>query len=318
VRHRARVARALLSAALLARPATRAHAACVYPPTVYGVYSVGTKAGDGKVPLATRLRELRESGVDMIAGIGEGDDVLDQLPAGMQAVPGCNLMHERDWKRDGHWDEAQARTRLERLAARYASHPKVYGVCLTHEVEEYADHARRRWMYQLAKPFFPKKKVIQYYGVLWDKMNPAKETVRGYGEHGEVETDVLFVSLQAATREGRFEAKRAEKLEDILTQAQRTPGIPVWVQTSINADHKYVDGARSMHAVWGAHGENMRRWADLVLRTEVRGADARPVRLEGFFWRSLGRFPYDLGYPEFADHRAALRAIGLDICHPAR
>jgi hypothetical protein len=62
----------------------------------------------------------------------------------------------------------------------------------------------------------------------------------------------------------------------------------------------------------------MRPWADRLLRTEVRGADARPIRLAGFFWRSLGRFPYDLGYPAFAEHRAALRAIGRDICHPAR
>jgi hypothetical protein len=194
----------------------------------------------------------------------------------------------------------------------------VYGVCLTHEVTEWADHARRRWMYELAKPFFPKKKVIQYYGVLWDKVNPAKDKVWTYGENGEVETDVLFVSLQAASREGRFEPERAKKLDEIFAYAQRTPGIPVWVQTSINADHKYVDGTRSMRGVWGTRGEHMRVWADRVLRTEVAPKGGPVLRLNGFFWRSLGRFPYDLGHPEFGDHRAALRAIGLDICRPSR
>jgi hypothetical protein len=307
-----------LSLALLVAAAAPARAACVYPPVHYGVYSVGTKAGDGKVPLATRLRELREAGADMVVGLGEGADVLAVLPDGMQGVPGCSLMKERDWKRDGRWDAEAARANLARLAARFANHPKVYGVCLTHEVTEWADHARRRWMYELAKPLFPRKKVIQYYGVLWDKVNAAREKVWTYGEHGEVETDVLFVSLQAATREGRFDPSRAKKLDEVFAYAQRTPGIPVWVQTSINADHKYVDGTRSMRAVWGARGENMRAWAERVLRTEVPGRNAAPLRLDGFFWRSLGRFPYDLGHPEFADHRAALRAIGLDICRPAR
>jgi hypothetical protein len=306
-----------LSLALAAAVAP-ARAACVYPPMHYGVYSVGTKAGDGKVPLAQRLRELREGGADMVVGLGDSPDVLALLPAGMSGVPGCSLMHERDWKRDGQWDADTARTNLARLAKRYATHPKVYGVCLTHEVTEWADHARRRWMYELAKPFFPKKKVIQYYGVLWDTVNPGKEKVWTYGENGEVETDVLFVSLQAATREGRFDLQRAKKLEEIFAYAQRTPGIPVWVQTSINADHKYVDGTRSMRAVWGTRGENMRLWADRVLRTEVPGKGAPALRLDGFFWRSLGRFPYDLGHPEFGDQRAALRAIGLDICHPPR
>jgi hypothetical protein len=38
------------------------------------------------------------------------------------------------------------------------------------------------------------------------------------------------------------------------------------------------------------------------------------VRFTGFFWRSFGRFPYDLAYPDFAAHRAQVRTIGEAAC----
>src|SRR5207247_9665265 len=105
--------------------------------------------------------------------------LLDPLPDGMLAVPGCSLMKKRDGQTDGRFDEAKARKRLAKLARRYDHHPRVYGVCITHEVTEYADHARRVWMYRLAKQYFPDKKVIQYYGLLTDQMNPGGEKVDG-------------------------------------------------------------------------------------------------------------------------------------------
>ena len=306
----------LLAAGVLALGAAlgapAAGAACA-PLRYYGTYSLGQKAGSRTVSLPDRIAEVRSLGADMIVGTGDKTDILNLLPEGMLAVPGCGLLKPRDWQKDGRWDEAQARARLAVLAKRFGHHPRVYGVCITHEVTEYADHARRRWMYQLAKEYFPDKKVIQYYGVLWDRKNPLRMKVDGYGKNGEVETDVLFVSLQAVTK-GRFDLEHARKLREALAAAARTPGIPVWGQTSINADHKFVTGPGSMIAIWGEHGENMAAWADALFRTTGPDTPGGPLRLSGFFWRSLGRFPWDLGYPAFTAQRVQMRAIGAKRC----
>jgi len=280
----------------------------------YGTYSVAPKGKKvDHAELAVRLRELRDLGANMVVATGRKTAVLDVLPEGMLAVPGCGLMRKRDWETNGRFDEARARTKLASLAARFAHHPRVYGVCITHEVTEYADHARRRRMYRLAKEYFPEKKVIQYYAALWDK-GPKGKKVYGYGENGEVETDILFVSLQGVTRDGRFRGQDVRNLEQALEAAARTPGIPVWGQTSINADHKYVTGPESMNSIWGKEGEHMPIWAEALFRTVRKDREGHPLRLTGFFWRSLGRFPYDLGYPAFAAHRAQMRAISKKLC----
>jgi hypothetical protein len=301
----------LLALAGALRPASAA-TGC-YPVAYYGTYSVGTMANAGSVPLSERLREVKGLGANLVVATGDGTAILDLLPPGLLAVPGCGLMKRADWKHDGRWDEAHARERLAVLAARFAHHPRVFGVCLTHEVTEYADHARRRWMYRLAKEYFPDKPVIQYYAQLWDRINPEGRKVQGYGLRHEIETDVLFVSLQAV-RDARFSLEKARRLEEVLAYAARTPAIPVWGQTSINADHKYVTGRESMLTVWGERGENMARWTDALFRTTHRDGAGPPLRLTGFFWRSLGRFPYDLGYPEFAAQRAEMAAIAAGLC----
>ena len=305
--------RLFLAVGLIALAAPGARAECRSALRFYGTYSIGTKAGAAKVPLAVRLAEVRQLGANMIVATGAKTKILEQLPEGMLVVPGCNLMKKRDWQTAAGWDEGHARVRLGELATRLAHHPRVYGVCITHEVTEYADHARRRWMYRLAKEYFPDKKVIQYYGRLWDQENPRRERVDGYGLGGEVETDVLFVSLPGVGK-GRFKRENVRRLEDALAAAARTPGIPVWGQTSINADHKYVTGPSSMRAVWGEHGENMEVWAETLFHTEGPDMGNGPLRLTGFFWRSLGRFPWDLGYPDFTAHRAQMRAIGARRC----
>jgi len=151
-------------------PLGAARAECTYPVRYYGTYSVGPRAGHRRVPLAKRLRELRRLGANMVVGTGRKTEILGLLPRGMLAVPGCGLMKKGDWQKDGLWDEGRARARLARLAGRFAHRPRVFGVCITHEVTAYADHARRRWMYQLAKQYFPNKKVIQYYAVLYDRI----------------------------------------------------------------------------------------------------------------------------------------------------
>ncbi len=279
----------------------------------YGTWSLGTRAGDGTVSLQSRVDELRSLGGNMVVGIGGKKKIIDALPPGMRAVPGCSLMHKRDWQTDGEWDEAKARKRLEKLARRYDADPRVYAVCITHEVTEYADHAHRVWMYRLAKEYFRRKPVVQYYGVLWDRQNALGRQDDGYGRNGERETDVLFVSLPAVAQ-GRFSRDNVRRLRAALDAAARTPGVPVWGQTSINADNKIVRGPETMTSIWGAHGENMKVWTDALFA--MRGPDAGngPVRLTGFFWRSLGRFPWDLGYPSFADHRGQMRAIGAELC----
>jgi hypothetical protein len=295
---------------LLALVAARATAAA--PLQFYGTWSLGQKAGDGKVPLPSRLRELRDLGANMVVGIGEDAALIALLPDGMLAVPGCSLMHKKDWQRDGKWDEAQARARLKEIAARFSHDPKVYGICITHEVTEYADHARRVWFYKLAKEYFGDKKVIQYYGRLWDEENPRGEKVWGYGENGERETDVLFVSLPAVGQK-QFKVGNVKHLEDALEAAAKTPGVPVWGQTSINADNKMVTGPETMISVWGEHGENMPVWADKLAATTRDDGAGHQLRLSAFFWRSFGRFPWDLGYPPFSDHRARMRTIGARL-----
>lgn len=280
----------------------------------YGTYSVGPKDGTEKMPLDERIRQIRALGANMVVATGDKTKVLDALPEGMLGVPGCSLMKKRDWQRDGHWDEGVARERLAKLAAKFGDHPRVYGVCLTHEVTEYADHARRVWMYRLAKEYFPRKKVIQYYGTVYDRLGAAGEKQYSYGENGEIETDVFFVSLPAADHDGHPAPDKAKRLDVILESAARTPDVPVWGQTSINADHKYVKGPDTMYAIWGQHGENMAPWVTSLLRKTRLDARGRHIRLSGFFWRSLGRFPYDLGYPPFDAHRAQVRAIAESIC----
>ena len=288
-------------------------ASCTSAVRYYGTWSLGRKAGPETVPLERRVDEVRGLGANMVVGIGGKKKVLDLLPDGMLAVPGCSLMKKRDWQTDGRWDEAKARKRLAKLGRRYDDNPRVYGACITHEVTEYADHARRVWMYRLAKQYFPDKKVIQYYGVLTDTLNPAGVKVDGYGKNGERETDVLFVSLPAVAK-GHFSRDNVRRLRDALAAAARTPGVPVWGQTSINADNRIVTGPESMTAIWGEHGENMSVWTDILFETAGPDTPAGPLRLTGFFWRSLGRFPWDLGYPAFADHRARMRAIGQETC----
>jgi len=292
----------------------RAHAAADCGPiNYYGTYSIGRKAGDIKVSLPSRIAELKQLGGNMIVGTGDDRDVVDQLPPGMLAVPGCGLMGRDDWKLNGQWSELRAREKLTAIARRFAKDPRVFGVCLTHEVTEYADHERRRWMYRLAKEYFPDKKVIQYYGRLWDDLNPQRKKTWSYGLEGEIETDVVFVSVQAVHK-GRFAPDKVKKLEEVLGHAARTPGIPVWVQTSINADHKYVNGPGSMIAVWGKDGENMAAWTDALFRAVHRDKAGRETRISGFFWRSLGRFPFDLGYPDFTAQRAQMAGIGKRRC----
>ena len=75
-----------------------------------------------------------------------------------------------------------------------------------------------------------------------------------------------------------------------------------------------MTGPGSMIAIWGERGENMAAWADALFRTTGPDTPGGPLRLSGFFWRSLGRFPWDLGYPAFAAHRAQMRAIGAKRC----
>jgi hypothetical protein len=310
-----------LAAPALAAPALAAPAGaspCAGSLRFYGTYSVGPKAGDARVPLDRRLTELRDLGANMIVGTGRKTDLLDRLPDGLLAVPGCGLMAREDWQDgDGGWDEARARRKLAVLAARFGHHPKVYGVCITHEVTEYADHARRVWMYRLAKAYFPAKPVIQYYGLLTDTQNADRKKTNGYGLNGERETDILFVSLPAVAK-GHFRGPTdLARLTTALHAATRTPGVPVWGQTSINADNRMVTGPDTMRIVWGAHGENMPVWADALFAASVPAADGSRLGLSGFFWRSLGRFPWDLGFPAFASHRAQMRAIRTKHCPPS-
>jgi hypothetical protein len=260
----------------------------------YGSYSLRTKYASSP---EERVEQLRDLGGNFVAAIGESLDRLDALPPGMMAVPGCGLMHEEDWQTaTGVWSADVARLTLAALAEKYDGHPKVWGVCISHEVTEYADHDLRLWMYRLAKEFFHQTKVMHYYS----------RVPEDYGRDGAVESDVLFISLPPYTETGEYDLERVvRRLDAALLGLERTPGVPVWALTSINADQGYVTGPETMVRTWGASGENMlRHTQELFTRTGPSGQ-----RLSGFFWRSLGRFAWDLGYPPFVAHRNRMAEI---------
>src|SRR6185503_20665222 len=110
----------LLLTALVCARGTTAVASCEHRLEFYGTYSVGRNAGPSKVSLSARLRELRAMGVNMIVATGDKTDVLDAMPEGMLAVPGCGLLKKEDWFKDGRLNEGQARARLSQLAKRFA------------------------------------------------------------------------------------------------------------------------------------------------------------------------------------------------------
>lgn len=261
----------------------------------YGTYSLGTRYA---ASLAARVAELRDLSGNFVVATGKSPRDLDALPAGMLGAPGCSLMKPGDWKdARGKWSEAAARPRLRALATQFDDHPRVWGVCLSHEVDEFADHARRVWMYRLAKQFFHQKEVFFYFG----------RVPEDYGKGHEREGDVLFYALPPFARGGEYDMpKLRAKIESGLAVIDRTPGVPLWGQTSINADQKYVAGPDTMIRTWGPDGERMPEHVrELMSHTSPKGAG-----LSAFFWRSLGRFEWDLGYPAFAAQRARVRDIG--------
>jgi hypothetical protein len=273
---------------------------CTCPPPVactldfYGSYSLRTRYAESQ---EERVMQLMALGGNFVVAIGKSMRRLDALPPEVLAAPGCSLMAEEDWKdASGDWSATAARARLAPLAEKFDNHPRVWGVCLTHEVVEYTDHDRRVWMYQLAKEFFRNKKVFHYMG----------GTPSDYGLDGEVESDVLFINLPPYTDTGEYDlANVVARIDAALSVVDRTPGVPLWGQTSINADQPYVSGPETMVGTWGGVGENM------LLHTRQLFSRSSPTgrRLSGFFWRSLGRFDWDLAYPPFAAYRARMWQI---------
>jgi len=260
----------------------------------YGTYSIGTQNG---VSLPDRISQLRGLGGNFIVATGKSRSDLDALPSGMLGAPGCTLLKAKDWKdASGKWSAPVAHAHLQALATQFDNHPRVWGICLSHEVNEFADHARRVWMYRQAKQVFHNKKVFFYYS----------RAPEDYGLHGQPEGDVFFIALPPFTRTGDYDqAKLLEKLEVALSVIDRTPGIPLWAQTSINADQAYVTGPETMIRTWGPDGERMIDHARTILtRTSPAGTG-----ITGFFWRSLGRFEWDLGYPPFTAQRARVLEV---------
>jgi len=262
--------------------------------TYYGTYSLGTRNG---TTLADRARELQALGGNFVMATGKSSSPLAALPPGMRAAPGCTLMPAEDWKDGrGNWDEEAARRHLRPLAAQFDDDDRVWGICLSHEVDEFADHARRVWMYRLAKGVFRRKPVFFYYA----------DTPPDYGAGGEVEGDVFFVALPPYTRDGDYDRdKLVQKLDRALAAADRTPGIPFWAQTSINADQAYVKGPETMVRTWGPGGGRMIAHANTICSRRSPGGK----RVSAFFWRSLGRFEWDLGYPAFTEQRQRVQEI---------
>jgi hypothetical protein len=274
------------------KPAIPATAGCRLK--FYGTYSLGTRDG---VSLPDRVAQLRDLGGNFVVALGKSRRDLDALPPGMLGAPGCSLMKPNHWKdATGKWSASAAHGRLQALADEFDNHPRVWGVCLSHEVNEFADHGRRVWMYRQAKRVFHNKKVFFYYA----------RAPEDYGLHGQVEGDVFFFALPPFTRTGEYDLSAlVEKLERGLAVIDRTPDIPLWAQTSINADQSYVTGPDTMILTWGPDGERMIEHARAIFsRTSPAGTG-----VTGFFWRSLGRFEWDLGYPPFTAERARVLEI---------
>jgi hypothetical protein len=292
--HLGRVCSLTLAALLVARVAAGGVPASGCRLQYYGTYSIGTQNGGS---LADRIAQLRDLGGNFIVAMGKSRSELDALPAGMLGVPGCSLMKPKDWKdATGKWNAPAARAHLRALATEFDDHPRVWGVCISHEVNEFADHARRVWMYRQAKDVFHNKKVFFYYS----------RAPEDYGLRGQPEGDVFFIALPPFTHTGDYDlTKLLEKLQLGLSVIDRTPGIPLWAQTSINADQSYVTGPETMIRTWGPDGERMIEHANAILSR----ASPAGTGITGFFWRSLGRFEWDLGYPPFTAQRARVREI---------
>src|SRR5215470_19499626 len=101
----------------------------------YGTYSIGTQNG---VSLPDRISQLHDLGGNFVVATGKSRTDLDALPSGMLGAPGCSLLKAKDWKdASGKWSALVARAHLQALATAFDDHPRVWGICLSHEVNEF-------------------------------------------------------------------------------------------------------------------------------------------------------------------------------------
>jgi hypothetical protein len=177
---------------------------------------------------------------------------------------------------------------------------------LSHEVLEWANHAQRVQMYQLAKRWLPNTPVSVYYAAdisrpadprTRDKPHPRGGTWADFA-YGPGEADIVHLSAPPPFSEARrpFSAFEA----DVELVRRITPNVPIYVSTSFAAfDGKMKNDPSSM---WTP--EQIETWYRSV--REVEG-------VRGVFLRSYHRFTYDLGHDHFGAQRAAWTRLGSTV-----
>jgi hypothetical protein len=176
---------------------------------------------------------------------------------------------------------------------------------LSHEVLEWANHAQRVQMYQLAKRWLPNTPVSVYYAAgisrpvdprTRDKRHPRGGTWADFA-YGPGEADIVHLSAPPPFSETRrpFSAFEA----DVELVRRVTPDLPIYVSTSFAFDGKMKNDPSSM---WTP--EQIETWYRSV--REVEG-------VRGVFLRSYHRFAYDLGHDSFEAQRAAWTRLGSTV-----
>ncbi|HLZ36694.1 MAG TPA: hypothetical protein VKP64_02825 [Mycobacteriales bacterium] len=176
---------------------------------------------------------------------------------------------------------------------------------LGHEVMEYAVHADRVRMYDVAKKWFPTTPVSVYYGGFMrpfeqpGRDHPKAGTWRDY-QYGPGETDIVHATVTASDGSGGFDPNRfaAEVRTRVQIVQRLSPGVPVVLHTSFAGDDRMDSQPDSM---WSP--QKLRQWYDAMV--SVPG-------IRGVLLRSYDRFTYDLANPSFSAERATWTALGAD------
>jgi hypothetical protein len=246
-----------------------------------------------------RMSELKGLGVNTII---EGEHPLDEQFVNDLHSYGikwaAKVTHESDWygeRGKGDFNSAKAEEKLRKASQLTKNLDYLY---LAHEVQEFATHEERVVMYKLVKRYFPRTPVIMYYSAAIDRMEQslAKTNYR----YGTGETDIALISI--AVHEGSNKDSKVDVAESVSRLKRvsriikdRSPSVRIWILTSFARDNSMRTIKKSM-------------WSSDVIAS-YGSALIKSGQLDGFFFRSYGRFYYDLGYPEWTKQREVVSEL---------
>ena len=177
---------------------------------------------------------------------------------------------------------------------------------LSHEVLEWANHAQRVQMYQLAKRWLPNTPVSVYYASAISRPTKAAFKDRPHRRggtwadyaYGPGEADIVHLAAHRPFVDDRFDVRRStdDLKGDIEVVRRATPDVPIFVSSSFAYDDRMKRDPTSM---WTP--AQIEQWYEAV--RSVRG-------VRGVFLRSYHRFTFDLGNPRFGAQRAQWARLG--------